>query len=497
MIISDFIRLNKEILGINSRNQDFVREYNSLGAKQIADNKIITKRVLSKVGIQSAELYKVVRTKKQLEFLDWDSLPNSFVLKPNQGTGGNGIVVFYGKKKGKYEWIRPNGTTMSKNDIILHIESILEGRFSMGNRNDIAIIEERIRTDTTLKPYTFKGVPDVRVIVFNGIPVLAMLRLPTKRSNGTANLHSGAICVGIDIASGITREGMYLKKNPIIEDTYTGTETTLDLENNLPLIGLQIPFWNEILEIAVKCSHASTLGYLGVDIALDREKGPLVLEINARPGLGIQVANKIGLKARLERVKGIEVKSIKHGIRLAKTLFGGEVEDEIEMISGKTVVNLIEKILVYGKNVEKQTNKRKVKKSVVKKEIVKAMLDTGIYTSRIDWAIAARLGFVDAIEYFKKCKVPTEFKSIKDAQTYIEKHGSKVSDHADIYRLAIISDETGNHIQPVIIVDIKIAGEVKRVEMVVSSQSLMIYQILIGRKELNNYLIDTSKTFTQ
>ncbi|KKR06391.1 MAG: Alpha-L-glutamate ligase-related protein [candidate division WS6 bacterium GW2011_GWF2_39_15] len=495
MTISEFIRLNKEVLGVNKRNEDFIRPLNPRSAKIIADNKIITKRVLAKVGINSAELYKVVRTRKQLQFLDWDSLPKSFVLKPNQGTGGNGIIVFYGKKKGKYEWIRPNGTTMTKGDIILHIENILDGRFSMGNRRDVAIIEERIKTDSTLKPYTYKGVPDVRVIVFNRIPVMAMLRLPTKRSNGTANLHSGAICVGIDIASGITRAGMYLKKSPIIEDTYTNTDTTLDLENNLPLIGLQIPFWNDILDIAVKSQEVSGLGYLGADIAIDRDKGPLVIEINARPGLGIQVANKIGLKKRLEQVKEIEIKSMKHGIRVAKNLFGGEVEEEIESISGKTVVNLIEKVtLFYKSDTDETVSKKKVERN---KEIVKAMLDTGITTSRIDWGIASRLGFYKALDFFKKSNVPDTFPTLKDAQMFIDTIGSETLQHKDILRLAKVSDETGLHVLPVVEIEIRIAGETKKVEMVVSSQKAMIYPLLIGRKELNNYLIDTSKTFTK
>ena len=45
------------------------------------------------------------------------------------------------------------------------------------------------------------------------------------------------------------------------------------------------------------------LGYLGVDLLLDREKGPLLLELNARPGLAIQMANKSGLFGRLDRIE--------------------------------------------------------------------------------------------------------------------------------------------------------------------------------------------------
>jgi glutathione synthase/RimK-type ligase-like ATP-grasp enzyme len=45
------------------------------------------------------------------------------------------------------------------------------------------------------------------------------------------------------------------------------------------------------------------LGYLGVDIVLTPDKGPILLELNARPGLGIQIANLAGLVPRLEKIR--------------------------------------------------------------------------------------------------------------------------------------------------------------------------------------------------
>jgi len=36
------------------------------------------------------------------------------------------------------------------------------------------------------------GLPDIRIICFNMVPVIAMLRIPTELSDGKANLHSGA-----------------------------------------------------------------------------------------------------------------------------------------------------------------------------------------------------------------------------------------------------------------------------------------------------------------
>ncbi|MRR31196.1 alpha-L-glutamate ligase-like protein, partial [bacterium] len=44
------------------------------------------------------------------------------------------------------------------------------------------------------------------------------------------------------------------------------------------------------------------LGYLGVDLVIDRDRGPLLLELNARPGLAIQLANRHGLRTRLDQV---------------------------------------------------------------------------------------------------------------------------------------------------------------------------------------------------
>jgi D-alanine-D-alanine ligase-like ATP-grasp enzyme len=42
---------------------------------------------------------------------------------------------------------------------------------------------------------------------------------------------------------------------------------------------------------------------MGVDFAIDAHHGPLVLELNARPGLEIQNVTGIGLRALLESEK--------------------------------------------------------------------------------------------------------------------------------------------------------------------------------------------------
>jgi alpha-L-glutamate ligase-like protein len=476
-----------QILGLNRRNQEYVRPYNSPAAKRIADNKVKTKRILAKYGVKTPEVYKLIRGKKQLEFLDWDSLPKSFVIKPNQGTGGNGIIVFYGKKKGETAWIRPSGEIMTKRDIILHIENILEGRYSMGNRSDIAIIEERVNNHPFLKQFSYKGVPDIRVICFNNVPIMAMTRLPTKRSNGTANLHSGAICTGIDIATGITTYSMHnIDNKTLMSDTYEMIDSTLDLQENKTLSGIQIPFWEEILEIALKCQKASGLGYIGVDIALDRDKGPVVFELNARPGLGIQVANQAGLRWRLEKVKGLDIKSIKHGIRVAKNIFGGEIEESIEAISGRKVINIKEKILAYYKDTD-------FSKKNIKKEAVTSFADTGVLTSRINYSLASRLGYLQAIKFFNGLEIPKNLNSFTEAEELIDKYSEKITNHPDIKRMAIVTEDDNINVRPVITVTVKISGQQRELDMIITKNT--ITPVILGSKDLKGYLIDTSKTF--
>ena len=63
-----------------------------------------------------------------------------------------------------------------------------------------------------------------------------------------------------------------------------------------------MPEWDKILDIAVTCQEMTGLGYLGVDLMIDETIGPLMIEVNARPGLAIQMANGVGLLRRLEPV---------------------------------------------------------------------------------------------------------------------------------------------------------------------------------------------------
>ncbi len=462
----DFLKKRNGILGMNARNLRYIRPFNLKSAKRLADNKLLSKKLLAKNGIAVSSLLFKIRNREELETFDWTRLPESFALKPNRGFGGEGIVVVYGKKKGTDDtWIKADRSRVTIEDLKNHIQNILDGAFSLANTPDIAFFEERVKLSKSFKPYTFKGIPDIRVIVFNKVPVMAMLRLPTKESGGKANLQQGAIGLGIDMASGVTTTAIQ-GKNKIIERMP---------DSRLTASGLRIPYWKEILFLAVKAQEISGLGYLGVDIAIDKEKGPVVLELNARPGLSIQLANLSGLKERLERVAGLKIKSLERGVRVGRDLFGGEIEEELEDISGKKVIGTIEKIKILGKN---------------EKEIeVEAKIDTGAGFTSIDTSLAEQLGFEDTVREYQKIK--SAYKDIQQLSSVERWNIFKNVPH--ITSTAIINSANGTTYRPTIAITIIVENIRIPTRATLIDRSRLKYPVLIGERDLGKFLIDVKK----
>jgi len=355
------------ILGINARNLLYIRPYNKRKAIKLADDKLRTKQFLAARGIPVPKLYTVIKNSKDLENLDFSKLQNSFALKPNKGFGGEGIIPIIGKKDNKF--ITAGKKEITKAELEDHIQDILDGRFSISNVADYAFTEQFIVADNDIGGFSYGGLPDIRVVVHNLIPVMAMLRLPTRESDGKANLHLGAVGVGIDIAKGEATHIVY--KNKIIEE----------LPDKLGKIrGFKIPHWDEILHISSKVQLITNLGYMAVDICIDKNTGPVLLEINARAGLAVQIANLSRLRKRLQRIEGVKVTSPIKGVRIAKDMFGNVVEKEIEQLSGKQVIGTSEDIEIIRKN------------GITP---VKAKIDTTTEISQIDTKLAKQLGLTE------------------------------------------------------------------------------------------------------
>jgi alpha-L-glutamate ligase-like protein len=281
------------ILSMNMRNLDYVIKYNPRKLLPQVDDKLSTKQMAEKAGVDVPKLLGVVEYQHTIKSLG--SLlekHDCFVIKPAQGSGGKGILVIVGRDGDRY--VKASGDTLEFEDINRHVSNILGGLYSLGGKSDVAMIESLIVADPVFNDYSFEGVPDIRMIVFRGFPVMGMLRLATRASDGKANLHQGAVGVGLDIASGKSLRAVQFDL-PIEKHPDTGHSFE----------ALSVPHWDKLLKLTAACYEMTGLGYLGVDIVLDEIHGPLILELNARPGLAIQIANGCGIQPRLELIESL------------------------------------------------------------------------------------------------------------------------------------------------------------------------------------------------
>ena len=418
----------RDILGMNARNQLF-SSLNPPSARSFATSKYATKLLLDSKNIPVPQIYGLLATMEDVSDFDWLSLEKNFVIKPTNGSAGKGIVAFK-KKIAADTWIDALGGTWTLEDIKLHCSDILEGQYSTWGAQHNIIVEERIITHPTIAKFCQKGTPDLRIIVYNQVPIMAMLRLPTIASEGRANLHQGAIGVGVDMASGITTHAISGKGEPIqfLPDT------------KKKLNGIKVPFWKKSLTTAVEAADAAHLYYAGIDLFVHPEKGPLVVELNANPGLSIQIANQAGLRRRLERVRDLRVLNAEHGVRIGRALFAETFADKIISKEGLLLVNPREKIIVVSEAKEKIETP--------------ALMHTGRFRSAISKTLAQDLGLLDPED------------------------------------LLWFQQETKEGIAPVVETDIEIKGRKMTTAMVVSKRlNKTKHKIEIGRRDLGGFLV--------
>lgn len=342
---------NYWILWQNARNLNYINEYNDKFAKKLADSKLKTKEFLSKKWVSVSESLYIIKNHKELDTIDFSSFEFPFVVKPNAGYWGKGILIFE-RKDSHWNFVTNDHQSYTLSEFKTHIWDILDGFYSLSWTRDKVIFEKKIVLDHSIELLGKYGLPDIRVIVFNSIPVIAMLRVPTQNSKGKANLHAWACWVGIDIWSGkltyITQFKKMIKSIPWIGDVRN----------------IELPKWEEILKLAVKVQQITNIWYVGCDIVLDENVGPLLLEMNVRPWLEVQVANKVPLLERLKKVENIKVHSIEKWVRLARDLFGWEIEEKIKNISWKKVLGTKEYTKIFiEENIYKTIAEIKINKN--------------------------------------------------------------------------------------------------------------------------------------
>ncbi len=462
----DFININmlginlkqyRQFLTKNERNKVYLRK-NSAEGRAIADSKYKTKRRLDKGGVGVPKLLARFKNEEEMNAFEWGRLDSNFVIKPVSGYGGEGILIIR-RRLNNGSYLMVNGKTISPEEMHLHCQEILAGKYNMHGTADNVIIEERIKIHPMFLALTRTGTPDIGVVVFNHVPVMAFLRIPTAESNGKANLQQGAYGLGIDLATGITTFGVVGKSQEISKIYDFGKKRMVKVN------GIKIPLWKEILETAVKCQKAIPgLGFMRVDIVLDKEKGPVVLEVNARPGLSIQICNKAGLKGRIEKIEDINVRSDEHAISLAKYLFGEKFSDKVaEKEKTKTIQPLeIIKMKIpkgFKPDLQKSPILKLGKHRVVE---VRAKVDTGAFRSSIDRSLAEKLGLLsgEKVLYFRHYK-------------------SSLGKHKD---------------RPVIGITFWLQGKKVMTAVNVADRNKLRTKFLLGRKDLEGFLISAKKT---
>lgn len=455
------IRKNtSRILGMNEKMW-YVKTYNKKAG--IANSKLKTKLFLEKRDLPVPKTIKVLSTRKELESLDWSELPAAFVMKPARGTEGKGIEIILNRKDDY--WIISNGRKIDENYLRLKAQLMLDGKFSIGSKKDRVIIEERIKPHKAFRYHTYKGTPDIRVLLFKSVPIMAMLRLPTKESDGKANLAQGAIGAAIDLAAGRVTNAIY--KDSFIERMP---------HNAVRLSGLEIPYWNKILKIASKVQQEVGLGYLSVDFLIDRNKGPLVLEINSNTGLVIQKANLDGIKWRIKSLSNVKIKNSAQAVRLGKDLFGGQIEASIQNISGRNIVGSKESIELSLFDKTKTYN---------------CIVNTTRRSSRINKKLLADF-FLDR-EY---AYIESEISRLREEGVKTKDAVERINEYLqskDIPLWVEASKLKTGFIRRLVKFDVELAESSFEISFLISEKIGNTAPVELGTDQLNNFIIDPTK----
>ncbi len=287
---------------MNRRNAMYILPHNPRRNYARLDDKVLTKQICDQHAIPVPQTIAVLSRQGDVRrFADVVGARDEFVVKPAAGSEGRGILVI-ARRHGD-GWVTSSGQSLSASDMHYHLSDLLAGLYSLGGRPDRVLIEQRITRHTALSGVAVGGTPDVRVILYRTVPAMAMIRLPTRQSRGRANLHQGAVAAGIDLSTGRTLGGVHLSR---VIDAHPDTGERIS--------GLSIPQWSQLLHCAIRLARCLEMGYLGIDFVLDEQRGPIVLEANARPGLAIQLANRQGLVHRLAAIDRLLAKSAPHTV---------------------------------------------------------------------------------------------------------------------------------------------------------------------------------------
>lgn len=283
-------RLPSNVCGMNWRNRELVGRLNPRRAIALANDKIACKEALNAHEVRTPRTIAALYSPGEIDYYFplLKAQTEGFVVKPARGAQGRGVTLFTRALDDKV--LPLHGKPMSLRSFEYLVATIISGEFTLGVPQDCALIEERLKPSSSWILPDLPGAPDLRIIVWKGSPIMGMARLPTIASQGRANLHKGGVGLGVDVRNGVTTHAVWRGKSIECHPDTGGA-----------LKGRAIEGWEEAFQLACRCAQAIPLGYMGVDIMFDSDKGLCVLEVNARPGLAIQVANRKGIMGALQQ----------------------------------------------------------------------------------------------------------------------------------------------------------------------------------------------------
>jgi len=457
--------LSSVILGMNARNSRLVKPHNPSEAVRLVKSKIRFKKRLLLAGIDTPAIIDICASFRDMERIPWRELEGrSFVVKPERGSGGEGILVLKWSKK-RAVWIK-GGEDWPQERIRRHVRNILDGQYSANNLPDRAFFEEMVvpyaRFFRELSPI---GLPDVRVVVFNGIPLMAMVRFPTIQSGGKANLHAGGLGLGVDIGSGLTTTAIHHDQLVAIHP-----------DNAMRLTDLRVPKWRKILETAIETQVASGLGYCGVDIVMDQRARVMVLEANARPGLAIQLANMAGLAERVNRVRNLKVRGLAHGIRIASDLFSESDLARVRRKGSREEVARVQEITVSRPNARVEAR-------------VEAKMDTGAWGSSISFDVARQIGYERLLEELQDRHI-FDAMSYEDAQNFVEQQRE-----SEFFRarpeviIKLVKQATGVTVRIYVPVRMVINRRIITSVASIVDRSILRFPVIVGARDLAGFVV--------
>ncbi len=191
---------------------------------------------------------------------------NKIIMKPILGHAGRGIDVAYRTE---------SGILVKKRTSIVPLKEYeLPGP---------VVVQEYIQQHSKIAAISASSVNTIRLVTMwtssgEVILVSASMRFGVGNAH-VDNWSSGGIAVGVDHHSGRLMEFAFDKN---------GNRFKQHPDSKLAFVGFELPYWQEIVEIAATLQRAANFYRLiGVDVAITGD-GPILIEMNANPDIVFQ-----------------------------------------------------------------------------------------------------------------------------------------------------------------------------------------------------------------